>query len=121
MKLLSKGNTKLAKEVGTFSILANMEICGRECPGCYAIKEQNGRFKATVNQGRTLRYNISKGDQFVNAMVKEILGSRTFKYIRLHGSGEFYSQEYINKWIEIAKKVYEIKPEIVFYTYTKTT
>lgn len=117
MKLLSKGNSKLADHVGTFSIIASKEVCGRECPGCYAIAEQK-RWKGTVVKGRNNRLDISKSDLFVDQMITEIKKSK-FKYIRLHGSGEFYSQEYINKWVEIAKEIYKFNPNIIFYTYTK--
>jgi hypothetical protein len=117
MKLLTKGNSKLAKNVGVWNILAGMEVCGRECTGCYALKEQV-RWKGTVVSGRTNRLNFSKGILFVPSMVKEIEKSR-FTMIRVHGSGEFYSQAYIDDWVEIARRVKKAKPEVMFYTYTK--
>jgi hypothetical protein len=47
-------------------------------------------------------------------MILEILTSK-FKFVRVHESGEFYSQEYVNKWYEIAKHC----PNVTFYAYTK--
>ena len=117
MKLLTKGNSKLAKEVGVWNILAGMEVCGRECDGCYALKEQK-RWKGTVVSGRTKRLELSKSDSFIVNMVDEIVKSQ-FTYIRVHGSGEFYNQEYVDKWNAIAIFVGLINPEIKFYTYTK--
>ena len=112
-KLISRGNAKLHKSVGIWSIIASQEVCGRECEGCYAIKEQN-RWKGTVISGRTNRLNLSKTEEFVGRMVTEINNSK-YCYIRLHGSGEFYSQEYLDKWYNISRQC----PDKVFYTYTK--
>lgn len=117
MKLLSKGNSKLDKKVSVWNILAGMEVCGRECDGCYAIKEQK-RWKGTVVSGRAKRLELSKSDSFVADMVLEILKSAP-RFVRVHGSGEFYSQEYINKWVKIALGVKKLRPYIRFYTYTK--
>ena len=117
MKLLSKGNSKLATTVGVFNILAGMEVCGRECDNCYALKEQR-RWKGSVLKGRNNRLDISKTDSFVLNMVTEILKSK-FRHIRIHGSGEFYSQDYIDKWAKIAKGVQALRPYVRFFTYTK--
>jgi len=37
------------------------------------------------------------------------------QFVRVHEAGDFYSKEYADKWIEIAKRI----PELQFYTYTK--
>ena len=87
-KLLSKGNSKLAKNVGVWNILAGVAVCGRECDGCYALKEQ-ARWKGTVLKGRNNRWDISKTDTFVVEMVTEILKSK-FNIIRVHGSGDLH-------------------------------
>jgi hypothetical protein len=112
VKLFAKGNSKLSKDVLTFNIPAGMEVCGRECAGCYALKEQK-RWK-TVEVGRDKRYQLSKEDSFVDMAVEELKKSSP-KFVRVHSSGEFYSQEYVDKWVEIAKRL----PNLVFYTYTK--
>lgn len=36
--------------------------------------------------------------------------------IRIHSSGDFYSKDYLNKWIAIANN----NPNVVFYCYTKS-
>ena len=117
MKLLAKGNSKLSKSVGVWNILAGMEVCNRECAGCYAIAEQK-RWKGTVLKGRNNRLEASKQTDFVSSMVVEILKSK-FTMIRVHGSGEFYSQKYIDDWCKIADGVKALRPYISFYTYTK--
>ena len=35
--------------------------------------------------------------------------------VRIHESGDFYSQEYVNNWVSIAKQ----RPNVVFLAYTK--
>jgi hypothetical protein len=112
MKLLSKGNSKLHKGIATWSITAGKEVCGRECKGCYALKEQ--KRWASVRNGREVRYALSLSPKFAEVITKE-LDKHLGKYIRVHASGEFYSQEYVNKWAKIAKA----NPDKVFYAYTK--
>lgn len=104
---LSNGNSKLAKTIATWSLPASHEVCGRVCPGCYSYKAQK-RFPAVL-QARHRNLEYSKTPEF------SIELSRNTKYVRVHADGEFYSQEYIDKWYNIAKS----KPTIIFYAYTK--
>jgi hypothetical protein len=39
-----------------------------------------------------------------------------FQYVRIHESGDFYSQSYVNKWVQIVKA----NPELKFLAYTKS-
>lgn len=113
MRLIQDGNRKLHNTF-MFNIPATKEICGRICPGCYAEREQN-RFPVIL-KARLERYEASLLPSFVETVNKEI--SRTkkpFQFFRIHASGEFYSQEYINKWVQIAKA----NPTKIFYAYTK--
>lgn len=104
---LKAGNAKLANTIGVWNLPAGQETCDRECKGCYAIKAQK-RFPAVLSsRQRNLEY--SKTDEF------SIELTRNMKFVRIHESGEFYSQEYIDKWYNIARG----KPEVIFYTYTK--
>jgi hypothetical protein len=50
---------------------------------------------------------------FVDEMAEEI-GKAT--HVRIHDSGDFYSQQYLDSWIAIARK----RPDVVFYAYTKS-
>lgn len=104
---LKKGNLKLSKKVGVWTIPASLSICGRVCKGCYAHKSQN-QYKQALAY-RTRNYEASLLPDFEN---EKIVG---FDIIRVHESGEFYSQEYINKWVKIARN----HPNIIFYAYTK--
>lgn len=112
-KLIQPGNSKL-KGMFMFNLPANKEVCNRICKGCYSIKEQV-RFPSVL-EARTKRYNASLKEDFAPVVIKELgrLHKRP-KYFRIHASGEFYSQEYVNKWYTIAIA----NPDIIFYAYTK--
>lgn len=38
------------------------------------------------------------------------------KFVRIGVSGDFFSQDYFNAWVEVAKR----HPDIIFYAYTKS-
>lgn len=106
MKLQS-GNSKLSKTIGAWSLPAAHEVCGRVCPGCYSYKAQK-RFPS-VGVARYSNYEASKAEDF------DVHISKSMKFVRVHADGEFYSQEYVNKWVRIAKR----NPDTIFYAYTK--
>lgn len=106
-------NHKLKKQF-IFDLPAGQEVCGRVCPGCYAQKAQ--RIYPAVTPARNRRLEISKSKTFVSSISTELTQTKKqFKYVRIHSSGDFYSQEYIDKWTAIAKA----HPEIKFYAFTK--
>lgn len=79
----------------------------------------------TVRVSRNKNLDESKKDTFINDMsehIEYILNSKKNKdkkvVFRLHESGDFYSQNYINKWIEIADKFKD--RDIIFQAYTKS-
>lgn len=112
-RLIQPGNAKL-HNMYMFNLPASQQVCGRKCPGCYAIREQQ-RFP-TVIEARNKRLEASKQEDFIATIISEINSLRTKpKWFRLHASGEFYSQSYINSWVTIAKAF----PAITFYSYTK--
>ena len=114
MKLLQWGNSKLP-DMLMWNIPASKEICGRICPGCYSHKFY--RIYPNVLPAQTTRYLESLKKDFAVNLIKEIKRVRKpVKYFRVHASaGEFYSNEYIQKWTTIASAF----PQITFYAYTK--
>lgn len=90
------------------------------CPGALACKDP-----CYAKQGNYLRGNVKRAKQgnllasvlpgFVNNMIAEIKSRRTYNTIRIHDSGDFFSQEYYDKWCMIAKAL----PDRIFYAYTK--
>lgn len=115
---LDRGNRKLAKNILSFS-LPSITTCGQYCEGCYdlrAMRYKSARMKRYVNYSMTLH----KMEELEELIVKQIKASRSVEYIRLHVGGEFYSLEYVQAWGRIVKRVKAIKPDVKFYTYTKS-
>lgn len=112
-KLLKYQNSKLRNQF-IFNLPVSNTVCGRKCPGCYALKPQL-RFPA-VQAYRDRRYEASLQPNFVNRITSELTSTRRkFLSVRLHESGEFHSQPYIDKWVLIASQL----PDIKFYAFTK--
>lgn len=113
-KYLTEGNAKLSNEIAIWSVIAKKEVCGMVCKGCYAIKAQNGRHGKSITPSRERKYSFSQSNEFIDTILASIV-KLDKKYVRIHESGEFYSQEYINKWCYIATSL----PGVTFVAYTK--
>ena len=112
---VSRGNTKLDASILQFNLPAkqtcpNHALCVKNC---YAIRSEQ-RYPA-VKACRQLNLNASKQPCFVARMV-ELIERTNSKTVRVHESGDFYSQEYADKWTEIAKRC----PKVRFFCYTKS-
>ncbi|RKZ85381.1 MAG: hypothetical protein DRQ39_07210 [Gammaproteobacteria bacterium] len=90
---------------------------------CYAAGEE-ARFK-NVRAKRWTNYDLLRGlGDDVKAITDLILRSIKFyeqerekiNTLRIHESGDFYSQAYFDGWLEAAKQ----RPQILFYAYTKS-
>jgi hypothetical protein len=139
MKLkFSNGNSKLAPNIFTLSLPA-----GYACPGAFHCKSQavktsegfrikdgpNCQFrcfaaidevlKPNVRNQRWHNFNLLKG-KTVTELVELITTSLphpNWKYlVRLHVSGDFFSQDYFDAWLTVAR----LNPQTVFYAYTKS-
>ena len=125
MNLLTQ-NSKLkrtSKELGVrvfnFGIPAYKSASGKlTCPFadecikfCYAKK--GAYVWSNVQPAFEKRYQLSKTNKFVPAMIDEIVNKRP-NYVRVHDSGDYYSKQYLQKWLRIAKTF----PEVNFYSYT---
>lgn len=100
---ICRGNEKLGTQVWTFS-LPPVVTCAVATPAClqscYAMKYAN-RF-SVVLLDYTRNMACTHRDDFAEVMRTLLLKSRV-KILRLHVSGEFYSNTYLHKWIEIAR------------------
>lgn len=113
--LVSKGNGKMGRML-IFSIPA-----GDSCPGkselcfehCYARK--NHFTRPAVIGAYVENWKAAEKDDFVDLMVEHIK-QQDEKLMRLHAAGDFYSAEYVKKWIAIIKAC----PEVNFYAYTRS-
>lgn len=100
----------------------NFDIpAGKTCIGadackayCYAMR---GFYRMpNVVAKHESNLSASKRDDFVSQMVYEIHQLKDVDAIRIHSAGDFYSKEYLGKWMDIAL----FNPNIIFYCYTKS-
>lgn len=144
IKLMTKGNGKLDKSVLGWSITPvksclNCKDCKKDC---YAVKPYN-RYP-NVKKAWDRNFELAKSGEFVKLIVDQLKGQRKLKgsggigrpcnnicdgadddsyvvpyTVRIHVSGDFFSQEYIDRWVEICSSVRALKLPVDFYTYTK--
>ena len=91
------------------------------CPGalacrgvCYA-KQGAYNFPLSI-ASRKYNLEMSLRPDFAQMAIADLKRYRKVNTVRIHDSGDFYNQEYYNKWCEIARAF----PHITFYAYTKT-
>ena len=116
---LKKTSKALGLKVFNFGIPAYKSITGKlTCPMadecikfCYARK--SAYTWSNVKPAFERRYELTKTSDFIVEMNAEIQ-KRKPQYVRVHDSGDYYSREYLQKWIEIAKA----NPDVRFYSYT---
>ena len=119
MKKTSKENKR---KILNFSIPAFKTKSGKStCPFaggcqkyCYAQKGNYTRFPI-VQELMEQKYLLSKQNNF-NTLMNEEIAKKKPTHVRIHDSGDFYSPEYLNKWITIAKQ----NKDVIFYAYTKS-
>lgn len=128
--LLVNGNDKIGKNVYHFSTLPadiwyhvtidgetyeTKGTCPCNCVGCYA---QSGNFKRypTTKIYLAIRTILSrKYLEFVkNAIIAQIKADNV-KMLRIHASGDFFSEEYIAMWEDVVAAC----PDTIFWSYTK--
>jgi hypothetical protein len=92
------------------------------CPGATDICKAVCYAKATeefhhnvVPQARERNFKLSKRRDFT-ALIIDALKRRRLRALRIHESGDFYNQEYLNKWVEIMKA----RPDFLFWAFTKS-
>ena len=112
------GNYKLARSILIFDTTAGTSgTCTTDCKGCYAKKSQN-RFPMTRLFRAVNTYLVKNNLELLEELlINQIEKSKKITAVRLHSSGDFYSQEYVDMWDRIIKKY----PELKFYTYTKVS
>ncbi len=138
----SKGNSKLDAQTLIFNLPAGKTCPGALFCKSFAVVNENG--KRTIQDGEhtifrcfaassevqydAVFYNRAENLQLIahslmQGVAVDVINSslqhhRTQKItkIRIHESGDFFSQEYLNAWIEVAK----LNPDLKFYCYSKS-
>lgn len=136
LKFQAGGNAKIhGKHVYTFALPA-----GATCPGaldCLAwVDPDTGRIRDGKHQvfrcfaasqecaftnTRKARYHnwtALRAAETVKGMTELILASLpdTAEKVRVHDSGDFFSQAYFDAWMAVARQ----RPDTIFYAYTKS-
>jgi len=114
-RLLSNQNHKLGR-LSSFSLPLTScdKTMNKECKKyCYA--NYMYRIYPSYRKKMNHNYRMSKFPSFVDRICYELKEGSL--YVRIHVSGDFYSQEYLEKWYKIARK----NPAQIFYCYTKST
>lgn len=134
MKLLVQ-NSKMKKSSSKGVVVVNWTIPAflsksgvKTCPnagvcaaGCYA---RGGAYMfSNVNKVHEEKLQLTFNPAFIALMVNEIqfwLNKKGTKklYVRIHDSGDFYSVEYLKKWLSIISQ-FENDGRVEFYAYTK--
>ena len=118
---LSFGNTKTGKGIAIFNLPAITTCIG--CTGlcaskCYARKAE--RMYPKVLPAREANKEQADSDDFINNMIEAVTKASKKKgftgLFRIHESGDFYNQKYLEAWKEIASNF----PQIKFLAFTKS-
>lgn len=115
---LKVGNSKLGDNIAIFNLLAvhscmNCKDCAKSCYALKSQKQYPSVFDKRAIYTYLARNHVNILFELLDNNLNRLLGK--IKYVRIHESGDFLSQEYIDLWERLIKKY----PSIVFYTYTK--
>lgn len=103
----------------TLSTGQNFNACpnaGACASFCYA---RNGTYNFKNVKSRhlwNLELTLFLPKEFKERMIAECQKPKMKeRFVRIHDAGDFYSEEYLNNWLEIIKAC----PDVTFYAYTK--
>ena len=108
-------NKKLKKSgIWGFGITPGMTCVKCSVP-CYAVRGMYNVHSKTCVAKWEANLEHTMSDSFITKMYLELSRKRKCTHIRIHTEGDFYNQEYLNRWKRIAR----IFPDKKFYAYTK--
>ena len=118
MGLFTKGNTKIHESVLCFS-LPPIKTCPNHehCASCCYAAVPYRMYPSTKAKWDANYYTTQNTDQFVRLAISELTAAEAkgHEVTRIHVSGDFYSQEYVDAWHEVIEHMHNM----MFYTYTK--
>jgi hypothetical protein len=114
--MIQPGNTKLGPRVWTWSLPA-VATCPGASEGCLAVcYARKGRYVfKNVKEAYTANWKSAEEPAFAPWMLAT-LRANCVDVLRVHASGDLYSNDYIQNWITIANK--SVRTE--FYAYTRS-
>ncbi len=81
---------------------------------CFA--KQGAYVFPAVKKARMRNLKMTMRKNFVKLILSDLARMRKVNTVRIHDAGDFHSQEYLDKWFEIARAM----PHLTFYAYTKS-
>ena len=131
--LTQNGKMKKSSQNGitnvNWTIPAFMSQTGiKTCPnaglcavGCYA--RQGAYMFGNVKSAHEKKLALTQNDTFVGMMIADVtrwLSKKSTKrlVVRIHDAGDFYSMQYLDRWIKIMSH-FESDKRVSFYAYTK--
>lgn len=113
--ILSQHNTKLGR-IQSFNISTNpckdIEVC-KACYNTYCYARKIERLYPAFKAKNLRNLALTQTSNFIELISEELVFAGD--YIRVHSSGEFYDQKYLDRWMMIARRF----PAKTFYCYTK--
>lgn len=116
MKVLQAGNKKLSRDILIFNLPPGKSCLNcKECyKTCYARKAYRQYPNVKISWNYNLELAKNDPDKLFNSIVNQLKSTKK-DIIRIHSSGDFFSQGYIDLWEKIIKNF----PNKKFYVYTK--
>jgi hypothetical protein len=65
---------------------------------------------------RERQLEATKRPEWETEVVAELSRMRGLRAVRIHEAGDFYSQDYLDKWVRVARAL----PELIFFAFTKS-
>jgi hypothetical protein len=134
---LGRGNAKIDEYISTFSLPA-----GYTCPGANQCLSRVCRATGKIADGPATVFRCFSASQeslypvvrksrwgnflrlkacrrkrdMARVILKSLPQSKFLPAVRIHVSGDFFSQMYFDAWMDVARK----RPNVIFYAYTKS-
>lgn len=113
---MQKGGSKIGPNVWQFSTTPGTHgTCVCNCEGCYGftnLYHMWSNVAALANREYMARYRMA---WLEDAIVIQLTVERA-RFVRIHVTGDFFSADYVQMWINVARRL----PDVMFWTYTKT-
>lgn len=108
---------KLGRTFLSFSIPAVFTCKRGSSEPCREVCYADGSFFSMTSSivYHTAAYFFTLMTMFVSCMVQTIRSQRRL-FFRIHAGGDFYSPEYVKKWVSVVRKC----PAVTFLVYTRT-
>ena len=127
-KLIKRGNKKLSKNTLIFD-MPSIITCKHACRDCYALKSE--RMYKNTRIMRLYHFLLVEYARIETSFIKKVIIEEIEKNIflmkkrgvdiipvRVHASGDFYSKNYLELWLDIID-FFKNEKSMKFYTYTK--